>query len=227
MPKQPDALIPDEGLTFLSKLRKNNTTEWFHMHKEEYGTLVRDPMASVVQAVNRSLESFAPEYVTTKKDPLSRPNRDTRFSKDKSPYRSDIAVVFPRSGLEKQQAAGFFLRVGPEGAELIAGSYMPGPDELRKFRSYVAAQHATFRKLTTAKPLASVFGTLLGERLVRVPAPYPGDHPAAEFLRMKQVYYSRLLSPEITTSNRLVVEITTAFRAATPFVVAVDKAFGN
>ena len=101
--------------------------------------------------------------------------------------------MFPRRGLEKHQAAGFFVRIHPGGAELIAGTYMPGPGELRALRRYLATHHKDFRKLATAPALTKVFGALEGERLVRVPAPYDADHPAADLLRLKQFYFRREL----------------------------------
>jgi uncharacterized protein (TIGR02453 family) len=225
MPTAP--FIPAEGVALLSRLAKHNSTEWFHKYKDEYRTLVREPMLAVVKAVNDSLSAFAPDYVTAKKDPLSRPNRDTRFSKDKSPYRTDISAVFPHKGLEKHQAAGFFIRVGTDGTELIAGTFIPGPDELRKLRAHIAEDHAEFRKATTARALTSTFGPLLGEQLVRVPAPWKSDHPASDLLRMKQFYYRQTLDVGVTTSAALVRQITTAFRAATPFVTTLDEVLAS
>ncbi|MDP9177762.1 MAG: DUF2461 domain-containing protein, partial [Gemmatimonadota bacterium] len=141
--------------------------------------------------------------------------------------RTDISAVFPRRGLEKHQAAGFFVRIHPEGTELIAGSYMPGPDELRAIRAYLASHHAEFLRLSTGRALNAAFGPLLGERLVRVPAPHAADHPAADLLRLKQFFRRRLIGVQTTTSPTLVKEITAAFRAATPFVEAIDAAIGN
>jgi uncharacterized protein (TIGR02453 family) len=222
-----DACLPAEGLEFLRRLKKNNTTVWFHAHKDEYRGLVREPMARVVTAVNRELERFAPDYVTTKKDPLSRPNRDTRFSTDKSPYRTDVSVVFPRAGLEKHEAAGFFIRIDSDGVELIAGAYMPGPEQLQAFRRYLDTDHANFRKLATARALVGAFGSLTGDRLVRVHGGFPADHAAADFLRLKQVYVRKVLDAKMAMSPRLVDGIATAFRAAAPMVEAIDAAFAS
>jgi uncharacterized protein (TIGR02453 family) len=219
--------FPAEGLTFLARLGRNNSTEWFHAHRDEYRALVQDPMVAIVEEVNDALKDFAPAYVITKKNLVSRPNRDTRFSKDKSPYRTDIAAVFPRQGLEKHQAAGFFFRVDEEGAELVAGTYVPGPDELRALRRHLSEHHAAFLRITNAKALRSAFGELQGEKLARVPAGFAADHPAAELLRMKQFYVRATLPAKVVTSARFASELTTAFRAATPFVEAIDRALGN
>jgi len=219
--------IPPAGLKLLSELERNNSTDWFHSHKAEYRELVQEPMLRVVEQVNAELAKFAPAYVTEKKNPLSRPNRDTRFSKDKSPYRTDISVVFPCRGREKHASAGFFIRVHPEGAELIAGSFMPGPDELAAVRKYVDRNHKAFTAMTQAKPLTSMFGALQGDQLQRVPRGYDSTHPAAPLLRATQFYYRRVLPRTVVTSPRFVAETSASFRAATPFVEAVDAALGN
>jgi uncharacterized protein (TIGR02453 family) len=229
--------MPAKGLALLSQLERNNSTEWFHEHKDEYRALVHEPMLHIVECVNDALSEFAPAYVTTKKksgsgppyarSPLSRPNRDTRFSKDKAPYRTDISAVFPCRGLEKHQAAGFFLRVSATGAELVAGSFMPGPDELRAIRQHLDTQHETFRAVATAKPLTKVFGALRGERLTRVPRPFDAAHSAADLLRMTQFYFQRAIPKAVVVSPRFVSDVVASFRTATPFVEALDVMLGN
>lgn len=87
---------------------------------------MKAPFIELVKEVNEALTSFAPRYRAPKPESVSRPNRDTRFSKDKSPYRTDISIAFPCDGLEKHRAAGSYLGVGPDGATILGGVYMPG-----------------------------------------------------------------------------------------------------
>jgi uncharacterized protein (TIGR02453 family) len=219
--------FPPEGIELLAQLERNNTTAWFHGHKDDYQRDVQEPARRLVEFVNAELKKFAPEYLNSRKNPLSRPNRDTRFSKDKSPYRSDVAVVFPRSGLEKHEAAGFFFRISPDGAELIAGTFMPGSDQLCQLRTWVASNHASLRKLARARPLRTFFGELQGTQLRRVPRGYDPDHPGADLLRLTQMYFRRRLPKSDVTSPTFAREIVRGFRLATPFVEVVDAALGN
>jgi len=219
--------FPREGLRFLAELARNNTTEWFRANKERYDRDVKAPMVSLVEAVNESLDEFAPAYTGRKPGTISRQNRDTRFSKDKSPYRTDIAAVFPRDGREKHEAAGFFFRIAPSGGEMLGGVYMPGPDQLRKLRKYIAANHKKFVSLLEAKALASLMGEVQGEELKRVPKEYDAEHPAGLLLRKTQLYFQRQLGPKIVTSSKLHGEIVKSFRAMTPFVETLDEALGN
>jgi uncharacterized protein (DUF2461 family) len=93
-------------------------------------------------------------------------------------------------------------------------------------RRHIAKHHEAFRKLTKAAALTRAFGTLLGETLVRVPSGFDADHPAGDLLRMKQFYFRRTLDAKSATSPKLVREITDCFRAATPFVMEVDRILG-
>lgn len=220
-------VFPKKGIDLLSKLKRNNSTDWFHANKDDYREFVQQPMLELVGYVNAELGKFAPEYVNTKKSPVSRPNRDTRFSKDKSPYRTDIGAVFPFGGREKHEAAGFFFRIQPDGAEMVAGSFMPGPDQLRAMREYLDKNHKTFLATTNSKALTKVLGELQGDRLQRVPRGYDPAHPAADLLRLTQYYFSRSFPVATATSPRFAPDLVASFKAATPFVRAVDTALGN
>ena len=219
-------VFPRAGLALLAELRKNNSTDWFDEHRDDYRTLVQAPMLAIVEAVNVELRRFAPAYVNGKKAPLSRPNRDTRFSKDKSPYRTDVSVVFPRGGAEKHRCAGFFFSVSADGAELVA-AYMLGPDELRVLRAHLADKHAAFRRVAEAKPLNETWGTLQGEQLKRVPRDFDAAHPAESLLRRTQLYVRQSLPARAVTTADFVASVATSFRVATPLVKALDAAIGN
>jgi uncharacterized protein (TIGR02453 family) len=219
-------VFPRAGLELLAELRENNSTDWFHAHRNEYRTLVQAPMLAITEFVNGELRRFAPAYVNAKKSPLSRPNRDTRFSNDKSPYRTDVSVVFPRGGAEKHQCAGFFFSVSPEGAELIAGAYMPGPDELRVLREHLAERHAAFHRVAEGAALRKEWSALQGDQLKRVPRGFDVDHPAGSLLRRTQFYVRRTMTPRAVTTFGFAEGLAASFRVATPFVNALDAVLG-
>jgi uncharacterized protein (TIGR02453 family) len=219
--------FPREGLRFLRDLEKNNNREWFHSHKNVYEQHVKAPMEALVRAVNDEIRSFASAYVIEPKAAIARINRDTRFSKDKSPYKTEISAVFPCRGKEKHEAAGFYFGVSPKGVDVVGGAYMPGPEQLARIRAYVGAKHSEFRKTVEAGPLRDAMGELLGERLQRVPKDFPADHPARDFLRQKQFYYRTRLAPDVATSPHLPSELAKRFRLMNPFVTLLDQALGN
>lgn len=224
MPK-PHPVFPADGIRFLHQLARNNSTDWFREHKSEYDALVKQPFIDVVGHINEALDAFAPTYRVPLPKGISRPNRDTRFSKDKSPYRTDISAVFPRSGKEKHEAAGFFLRVSATGAYILGGVYMPGPEELRKLRAYIAKNHEVLT--TTIRTASKKVGALCGEQLKKVPREYAADHPAADYLRKTQLYFEQSFSASITTSPRLVTDVVAGFKSMAPLVEYLDKGLGN
>jgi uncharacterized protein (TIGR02453 family) len=219
--------FPPKGLEFLATLSRNNSAEWFHAHRVRYDEAVREPMVELVTSINLRLATFAPAYLARLPGAISRPNRDTRFSKDKAPYRTDISAVFPREGCAKQEAAGFFFRIAPEGIEVLGGVYVPGQPELDKLRQWIAGRHQELTRILAGIALRRAMGPLQGEQLQRVPREFPADHPAASLLRRKQWFLRATLPPAVATTKRLEQELATRFKLMTPFVTALDLALGN
>ena len=84
------------ALSFLRALKRNNRREWFQPRKEKYEALIKAPMLEMVACLNEELARFAPAYVTPPEKAVYRIYRDTRFSPDKTPYKTHIAAIFPR-----------------------------------------------------------------------------------------------------------------------------------
>ena len=101
-------------LKFLKDIAKNNNRDWFQERKSVYEDAIKQPMQDLVEALAEDFSRFAPEMIASPKASIYRIYRDTRFSKDKSPYKTHAAAVFPRRGLEKHQGAGFYLHISPE-----------------------------------------------------------------------------------------------------------------
>src|SRR5215813_6975988 len=173
--------FPDQGLQFLHSLKRNNNREWFQSHKSIYEQYVKQPMTELIAALAQEFQKFAPEMVASPKVSVYRIYRDTRFSKDKSPYKTHIAAVFPRSGLGKHEGAGFYLHVTPSELLIAGGVYMPFPADLNVVRQHIADNTQAFLKVIGNRKFRTLFGTVGGERLSRVPRGFPAEHPAAEY----------------------------------------------
>jgi uncharacterized protein (TIGR02453 family) len=214
--------IPGEGLKFLRGLARNNNREWFQARKEIFETKLRAPMEELIEAINAELLKFAPEHITDPKKALYRIYRDTRFSQDKTPYKTHVAAIFPRHNLEKHSSAGYYFHIEPGRIGVAAGAYMPGPEELYAIRRWLTDNYDVF--LTLAKPAQKLMGTLQGEALSRSPKGFDPAHPAAELVRKKQWYYWREMEVEMASSGKLVTEVARRFQAATPVVNAINSA---
>ncbi len=210
--------LPKEGLQFLRSLKRNNNREWFQKHKSIYETQVKQPMESLIEFMATEFQRFAPEMVASPKASAYRIHRDTRFSKDKSPYKTHVAAVFPRSGLGKHEGAGYYLHVAPTELLIGGGLYMPLPEDLNAIRSHIAENAEAFIGIVEGRPFRRLFGTIGGEQLSRVPRGFPPDHAAAKYLRYKQFLASRTFEPGVATSDGFYKLVVETFRGMLPFI---------
>jgi uncharacterized protein (TIGR02453 family) len=205
-------------VAFYRGLAGHNTREWFQPRKHIYDEKVKAPMVQLVTELNRTLMNFAPGYVTDAPKAIYRIYRDTRFSPDKTPYKTQIAASFARRGMEKHGAAGFYFAVSHKGVDVGGGIYMPAPETLLAVRTHIAERHLEFRKLAAASAVKRLLGAMQGEQLSRVPKGFCADHPAADLLRFKQFLLFTTLDSAIVTTPKLFVELEKRFRAMAPFL---------
>lgn len=210
--------FPLEVITFYRSLARNNTREWFQPRKEIYDEKVKAPMVELVTELNRVMMDFAPDYVTDVHQAIYRIYRDTRFSPDKTPYKTQIAASFSRRGMEKHAAAGYYFAISHKGVEVGGGMYLPPPETLLAVRTHIAERHEEFREVAASDAIKNLLGELQGEQLLRVPKGFRPDHPAADLLRFKQFLLFTELDAAIVTTPALFVELEKRFRALTPFL---------
>jgi len=208
--------FPAEGLAFFAALQRHNRREWFQPRKAIFEETLKQPMRELVGAVNAAMKSFAPDYATDPDKAIYRIYRDTRFGKDKTPYKDHIAASFPRRG--DKTGAGYYFAVSHKEVAIGGGIYMPPPETLFTIRQHLAERHEEFRKIAGARAVRRLFTEVQGERLTRVPKGYPCDHPAADLLRMKQYLLYVELPPTLATTPALYTEVVKHFRAMAPFM---------
>jgi len=210
--------FPAEAVTFYRGLARHNTREWFQARKHIYDEKVKAPMVELVTALNSAMMDFAPDYVTDAPKAIYRIYRDTRFSPDKTPYKTQIAASFARRGMEKHGAAGYYFAISHKGVDVGGGIYLPPPETLLAVRTHIAEQHEEFRKLAASPTVKRLFGAVQGEQLSRVPKGFCADHPAADLLRFKQFLLFTTLDAAIITTSKLFTELEKRFRALAPFL---------
>ena len=214
--------FPKEALSFFKNLARNNDREWFQPRKEIFEQQVRGPMVELVEAINAQLTKFAPAHINEPKKAIYRIYRDTRFSSDKTPYKTHIAAIFPRKGQGKHISAGLYVAISAKEVEVAGGLYMPGPEELIAVRSWLAENHKAFLK--SAKVPVKLMGELQGTALQRVPKGFSTDHPAADLLKKKQWLYFATLDPKLATTPRLLPAVIERFKTMMPVLDMLNKA---
>lgn len=213
-----------EAARFFRGLRKNNNRDWFQQRKEIFETEVRARMEDLVGHVNLRLGRFAPGHIVEPKKAIYRIYRDTRFSNDKTPYKTHIGANFPRLGMDKHAAAGYYFSVSDQEVEIAGGIYMPGPVELLAIRQHIAANHIRFGKLVAHRKLRDALGELQGSTLTRVPKGFDPAHPAADWIRMKQwMFYQTFPAGEWITSPKLLDEVAIRFQLVAPLVDFINE----
>lgn len=207
-----------DAVTFLRGLERNNRREWFQPRKHIYDEQVRTPLEELVNAINGELAEFAPRYVTPVKKAVFRIYRDTRFSKDKRPYKTHVAATFYLQTLCKAAGPCFYFHFTPKELLIFAGVYMPERDELLKIRNLLAERYEEFRALARGRALRNAFGELQGEKLSRVPKGFDKHHPAEDLIRGRQWFFEHTVDGSVVTTPRMLSEIVSHFRAAAPLI---------
>jgi uncharacterized protein (TIGR02453 family) len=212
--------FPPATRKFLRGLAKHNDRDWFEARRDIYESAVRTPMLALIEEINAAMEDFAPEHVRPPHKIMMRIYRDTRFAKDKRPYKNNIAAWWARRGMEKTSGGGFYLHLKPDELLVSAGVYMPEREQLYKIRQHLTAQHEEFRALHGGVLRARGLGftTIDGQPLTRTPKGFAKDSPADDLIRAQNWGVHAFLPATLAEEPKLAREIIKRFRTAAPLV---------
>src|SRR6187455_1906492 len=180
-------MLQPATLKFLKDLKKNNNKPWFEAHRKEYEAAKIDFAAFIQSVIDKHSKTDPTIKSTVAKDCMFRINRDVRFSKDKSPYKTNMGAYINRGG-KKSVFAGYYFHCEPGQCFVGGGLWMPMPPELNKVRQEIDYNFDAFKKIIGAKKFRSVYKDLSRDAeyvLTRVPKGYDADNPAAGYLKLK------------------------------------------
>ncbi len=220
--------ITPELFTFFRELQENNNREWFQANKKRYETQVRGPLLEFITDFGLRLAEISPHYVADARKSggsLFRINRDIRFSKDKSPYKTHAGVQFRHESGKDAHAPGFYLHLEPGGVFGGVGIWQPDNQTLTKIRDKIVEAPEKWERLKTEEAFASMF-TLGGDSLKRAPKGYDPDHPLIEDLRRKDFIASTQFTEEETCQSEFIEQFADSCRRAAPFVGFLTTAIG-
>jgi uncharacterized protein (TIGR02453 family) len=219
--------FPKEGILFLKRLKRNNNRIWFEKHKDEYESLVKLPMQSLIASIQPQFREFAPEYEFHPRKSLFRIYRDIRFSNDKTPYKTHAAAhAVLRGGKKGLGASGYYLHIEPGMVYAGAGIYMPESDQLKKIRRAIADHSEEFLSILKDPIFRRMFKGLEEEdsRLKRVPQGFGEDHPMAEWLRYRHYFVGVTWPESVCYEQSFTRKLLNVFLTATPLVKFLNKA---
>lgn len=215
-------MFTPKTLSFLKSLKRNNKREWFHAHRDRFEADCRAPMAAIVERLAADLREFAPELLAGPKESLFRQFRDTRFSADKTPMKTNIAATFPHRALGRMNGASFYFEVGPDYVWIGGGVYRPDTSQLHLLREHIAAHHRRLEAIVST-PAFKQLGGLRGDTLTRVPRGFDKDHTAARFLVHKQFMAYREEPGAFATSRDFYKNLVGTFRTLAPMVKFLNE----
>lgn len=211
-------MFTSRTLSFLRSLKRNNNREWFASRRDDYERHVRQPMIAVIERLAVDFCRFAPELDASPKRCLFRIHRDTRFSGDKSPYKTQVAAAFRWRGMPRGEGAGLYVEVAPGWVWMGGGFYAPETSHLVRIRQHIADTYPALDRLTRRRSFRDAVGELDGERLTRVPRGFVKDDPAAEYLKYRNFLAGREFPAEFATGPKFYPTLVTTFRAVMPLV---------
>jgi uncharacterized protein (TIGR02453 family) len=222
------------AMRFLRGLARHNEREWFERNRALYETEVRGPLCTLVEEMDVRLARIAPELMGDPRRSIFRIHRDVRFSKDKSPYKTNAACQFYHhdagrgAGQDADGAgAGLYFQIADEECFVAGGMWMPARPALEKIREALAEDPDALDRIVGAPGFRRRFRTLSQEAmLTRLPRGYAEGHPAGRWLRYRSFTAYRSLSERQVGSRRLPTVLERDFTELVPLVRWLNGAIG-
>ena len=218
-------MIQESTIKFLKGLKKNNNKNWFEKNRSAYED-ARADFENFIQALIDTHGKNDPnmQELTAKKC-IFRINRDVRFSKDKSPYKTNFGASMDKGG-RKSGYAGYYFQIEPGNSFLAGGLWMPSPENVKKVRQEIDYCFDEFDNLVSSRKFKSTFGELYtGEeiKLSRVPQGFEKDNPAAEYLKFKSWLVTANVSDAELSSKNLLKKTVEGFKVMQPFIQFLNR----
>ncbi len=200
--------------SFLEDLKENNNRDWFQLNKTRYQEQF-DTVAQFADELLMHMKQSDEIETPSGKKALFRIHKDVRFSKDKSPFKTNIGGSFTRA--TQYLRGGYYFHIEPGNCFLGGGFWAPSPEDLKHIRNQIAADPEPLQKILTSKKFISTFGKLEGEQLKNAPKGFDKDHPAIDLINYKQfLLIKRFTDAEAQSANYL-NDVVTTFQAMRPF----------
>jgi uncharacterized protein (TIGR02453 family) len=222
-------MLQSTTIQFLTNLKQHNNKEWFEQNRKTYEAAKADYLAFVtkvlqeLQQIDSTLAGLEPKQC------VFRINRDVRFSKDKSPYKTNMGASFSEGG-KKVMLAGYYFHCEPGQSFIGGGLWMPMAPELKKVRQEIDYCFDEFNAIVKAKPFQKLFGGLDQSKeyiLSRPPKGYEIDNPAIDYLKLKSFIASAPISDADLTNKQLVKKVIHHFETMMPLIQFLNRALAG
>jgi uncharacterized protein (TIGR02453 family) len=214
-------------LDFLSMLQTNNNKAWMEAHQTDYRQ-ARNTFIDITHSIIQGMGPHDPSIANLEpKSCIFRINRDVRFSKDKSPYKTDMGAYLMPGG-KNGGYAGYYLHIEPPDKSFLAGGvYQLSADALKKIRQEIDYNADGLMMVINAPRFKELFGALQGDKLKRMPQGYDADHPQAELLKMKSFVAMHHASDSMVAKKDFLSHALEIFQEITPLNKFLNTAIGT
>ncbi|RBL94207.1 TIGR02453 family protein [Chitinophaga flava] len=217
-------MLQPSTLKFLKSLKLNNNKVWFDEHRDNYLAAKTDFESMVQQLIDGMAKQDTTLAGLQLKDCVFRIYKDVRFSKDKTPYKINLAASFQAGG-KKSLLAGYYFHLEPGGNSFAGGGlWMPAAPELKKVRQEIDYNFEEFESIISNKSFIKHFGKVEGDALKTVPQGYQPDNPAIAYLKLKSLIVTHPISDETCVQPSLVREILKTFALMQPLIQFINRA---
>jgi uncharacterized protein (TIGR02453 family) len=218
-------MLDKSTLQFLKNLKQNNNKEWFEVNRKKYDA-ARENFLMLVEEVLKGLIKNDERFSTlTAKSCLFRINRDVRFSKNKSPYKTNFGASITVGG-KKSPLAGYYIHLEPGECFIGGGIYMPESENIQKIRQEIDYNWKEFYKIIQSKSFVSHYNEINKSKefsLVREPKGYSKENPAIEYIKLKSWVAGKKITEKELYNPKLSKEILIAFNALKPLIDFLNK----
>ena len=220
-------MIKQTSLNFLTDLKNNNSREWFEKNKELYQAY-KDDIIQFTELLLLELSKIDPAISNANLVPkkcLTRVNRDLRFSKDKTPYKNYILIVFNKNA-PHANTAGYFLHIEPSNCMVGGGVWQTTPEYLKKIRDEISYSFEEINDIITSEQFKKTFpSSIQGQNSKKKFTDfYEKGDPVVELLKMKGFCTKEIISDEVLTSKNAVKTIVNYFETTKPLINYLNKA---
>ena len=214
---------------FLNKLALSNDREWFKANQVEYEDCVRTPALSFIRSMQHSITAISPRMLAVPKKvggSMMRPQRDSRFSHDKTPYKLNVGIQFRHFQAKDVHAPGFYLHIANDGCFLAAGIWHPESKDLNAIRQCIDENPNSYKK--SLLTLSDANFEMSGDSLIRPPKGFDKSHPLInelkrkDFIAIKAISIEQVCSEDFSDFCAAEFEQTKQFMAYLCFAMNVD-----
>lgn len=217
-------MIKESTLEFLKNLEENNTKEWFEMNRKWYETS-KSNFVDFCSLILNEMKQFEPDFSNTNiKDCIFRINRDIRFSKDKSPYKNHFSAAFGPGGRNSGKI-DYYIQLQNGKTSIGGGMWQPSVANLAKFRQEIDYSPETLKNIIESKEFRKHFPEIYGEKLKKAPKGYDPEHPEAELLKYKELFFFKTFTNDEVFSENFQEIILNHFKILKPYIDYVNELF--